>query len=352
MKIAIDTSPLDPNSGHSVRGVGSYLRSIVENIEKFDRKNEYIFFSDRKIPVASDIVHIPYFDPFRFEIPLKNIKKLVITIHDLTPVLFPQHFPAGIKGTLIWKFQKIILKNAVGIITDSHSSARDIRTLIGIPESNIFPVHLAGNKNYFVINDEKKIRMVLDKYHLPEKFALYVGDVTWNKNLPFIIESCIDAGVPLVLVGKAISDKNFDESNPWNKDRIIVQKHLSLNSGLLYALGFVEDADLNCIYNAAQVLVMPSKYEGFGLPVLEAMQAGCPVITSKTGSLEEVGEDAVIYINHEDMREAAEVLKQIFKDSNKRQELRKKGIAQSKKFTIERMINETVVAYEKIFNKA
>ncbi len=351
MKIAIDTSPLDPRSGHSVRGVGSYLRSIVENVEKYDRSNSYAFIPNRKYPKNVDLIHIPYFDPFRIEIPFRTIRKSIITIHDLTPVLFPEYFPSGIKGSSVWKVQKMILKHAAGIITDSVSSAEDINRIIGVHSKKIFPVLLTGSKNYFPLTDQKKVKEVIGKYGLPEKFALYVGDVTWNKNVPFIIESCISANIPLVLIGKALTDRNFDRANPWNKDRIRVQKHFELNQHLLYPLGFVEDQDLNMLYNAAQVLLMPSKYEGFGLPVLEAMQAGCPVITSRSGSLVEVGGDAVVYVDPDDKNEMIGAIMKIFGDSKKRSELSKKGIVQSKKFGLERMIHETVGAYEKVYSQ-
>lgn len=351
MKIAIDTSPLDPNSGHSVRGVGSYLRSITENIQKIDKKNEYLFFSDRKIPKSADLVHIPYFDPFRLEIPIRKIKKCIITIHDLTPVLFPEHFPAGLKGSSVWKFQKNIIRKSAGIITDSKSSQEDVHRIAGISKENIFPIHLSGSKNYYSVKSKSEITSVINKYNLPEKFALYIGDVTWNKNVPFIIESCIATNIPLVLVGRAITDTSFDASNAWNRDRVIIQKHFELNKGLLHPLGFVEDHDLNFILNAAQVLLMPSRYEGFGLPVLEAMQTGCPVITSRNGSLEEVGGDAVLYVDSDNKDELARKIEEIFKNGNLREELKQKGIQQSKKFTIEKMIHGTILAYEAIGKK-
>lgn len=352
MKIAIDISPLNSGSGHSVRGVGSYIRLLRDNLEKFDFINKYTFFEDRKqISEDTDVIHYPYFDPFRLFLPKQKMSSTIITIHDLTPVVFSDKFPAGIRGNINWKIQKRIIPKLGGVITDSNSAARDVERFTKINQKKVFPIHLAVSDKYSDLQNPALVEKIYEKYNLPKTFVLYVGDVTWNKNLPFVLASCIQANIPLVLVGKAITEKNYDASNPWNYDRKIVQSLIAQNSELLVPLGFVPDEDLGLIYKIAKALVMPSMYEGFGLPVLEAMQSGCPVITSKNGSLPEVGGDAVYYIDSEKKSDLITALEIMIKNESERLKFIQGGLIQSKKFTIKKMISETVRAYEQVGSK-
>ncbi len=352
MKIAIDISPLNPSSGHSVRGVGSYIRLLQDNLEKFDLVNKYFFFERKnEVPDDIDIIHYPYFDPFSLFLPKQKMKKTIITIHDLTPVVFPDKFPAGLKGNINWKIQKRLIPKLGGVITDSNSAARDVERYTKISLNKVFAIHLAVPNNYSDIKKLDSQKLVINKYDLPNNFVLYVGDVTWNKNLPFILEACVQASIPLVLVGKAITEKKFDVSNPWNNDRKKVQSLLLQNQRTLFPLGFVPDEDLATLYKIAKTLVMPSHYEGFGLPVLEAMQSGCPVITSKNGSLPEVGGDAVCYIDSEKKSDLMSAMKIMMSDESEREKLIQAGLVQSKKFTIKKMMNETISAYETVGSK-
>lgn len=338
MIIAVDVSPL--SSGHKVRGVGSYVSLIKNNIEKYDKENKYVFF-EGKVPSGVDLVHFPYFDPFFPVLPIKKTVRTVVTVHDLIPIKFKKHFPSGIKGNLKWQYNKILLKNVDTVIVDSESSKKDVIELVGMPQEKVKVVYLASNPIYKKINlSEKQKREIKEKYLLTDKFMIYVGDVTWNKNLPRIIEAADKAGINLFLIGKALADKNFDKLNPWNLDRVKVSKMIE-GSKKVKTLGFVSDEDLSRIYNMADALLMPSLYEGFGLPVLEAMSSGCPVITSRKASLPEVGGDAVMYIDEKSIESIAEGIKKISDDKILRKEFSEKGLAQSKKFSIEKMMKDT-----------
>lgn len=352
MKIAIDISPLNPNSGHSVRGVGSYIRLLQENLEKFDFVNKYLFFESKtQIPEDIDLIHYPYFDPFRLFLPKQKMNRTIITIHDLTPVVFPDKFPSGVRGRINWNVQKRLIPQLAGVITDSNSAARDVEKFTKISHEKVFAIHLAVSNKYSDSPTSSAQKLVVSKYNLPDVFVLYVGDVTWNKNLPFILESCIKAKIPLVLVGKAITEKNFDVSNTWNEDRRKVQFLFSQNQRILFPLGYVPDDDLSAIYKIAKTLVMPSKYEGFGLPVLEAMQSGCPVVTSKNGSLPEVGGDAVVYADSEDINDFIRAMELFVNNEHERQKYIQKGLLQAKKFTVKKMMSETINAYEEVGSK-
>lgn len=347
MKIAIDISPLASGSGHKIRGVGFYLENLKDSLQKYFPHNQYIFFSSPKeSPADVDVTHYPYFDPFFFTLPLFRKSKIAVTVHDLTPIIFPDHFPAGLKGKFKWQIQKNILKNVDVIITVSHASKKDIVKIIGIPDKKVHVVYLAASENFKkmqLTNDENA--ELVKKYHLPENFALYVGDVTWNKNLPALVNAMKMTSVPLVMVGKSLVSTTFDTSNPWNNDLIEIQRLIKDNSQFV-PLGFVPTEDLVKIYNSASVFVMPSIYEGFGLPILEAMSCGCPVITTKEGSIPEVAGEAAYYVNAFSIEDIAQGIQTVTRSKKLREKLSKKGLSQAKNFSWEKTAINTLNTYE------
>lgn len=196
---------------------------------------------------------------------------------------------------------------------------------------------------------KKKKRELIKKFNLPNKFALYVGDVTPNKNLPRLIQALNKTNYPLVIIGQAFKNTQYDTNNAWNTD--LKKAHdLALGNKNILSLGFVNDEDLVAIYNCATVLMMPSLYEGFGLPVLEAMQSGCPVITSKSGSLLEVAGDGACFVDPLSIDSIAEGVNKVFEDEKFRENLIKHGFENVKKFSWEKTARETYAAYVEIFN--
>jgi len=355
MKIAIDMSPLKTGNflQHRVRGTGFYLENLKRSFLKYYPENEYIFFTrGEKLPNDVDVVHYPYFEPFFLTLPLFSGNKSVVTIHDMTPLVFPNHFKSGLRGNAKWQIQKMALQGMKMVITDSQSSKRDIMKYVGIPEDKIKVVYLAAGSEFKVLDRRSSILDLRSKYKLPQEFILYVGDATWNKNLPRLIEAAIKASVPLVMIGKALIDKVTDINNPWNKDLLKVQNMIenqrSKSQDLITRLGFVSSEDLVALYNVATVFVMPSIYEGFGLPVLEAMSCGCPAVTSKEGSLAEVAGDAARIVDPYSVDSIAQGMKEVFGDLALRKELSQKGLIQAKKFTWDKMAKETMDVYKSI----
>jgi len=349
MKIGIDISPL--KSGHHiqhrVRGVGFYLENLKNSLLKYCPENSYIFFEKKeKLPEDIDLIHFPYFEPFFLTLPIVKRKKTVVTVHDLTPLVFPGFFPAGIKGKIKWNIQKILLKQANRIITDSISSKNDIVRFVGYPEEKIDVVYLAAGEQFKKLEIGNWKLEIEKKYGLPNSFLLYVGDVTWNKNLPRLIKAAIKADIQLVMVGKALTEEDFDKNNSWNQDLAEVQK-LAENKNII-RLGFVPTEDLIALYNMATVFVMPSIYEGFGLPILEAMSCGCPVVTSKEGSIPEVAGDAAFYVDAYSEEDIAKGIKKVFKDNKFREDLSEKGIRHAKRFSWEKTAAHTMEVYEKL----
>lgn len=343
MKIAFDVSPLQ--TGHKVRGVGFYIKNLKKSLLKYHPENEYIFFSNKnEIKEKVDIIHYPYFEPFFLTLPLLEKYKRVITVHDLTPILFPEHFPAGIKGNIRWNIQKNILKKSNAIITDSYISQKDIARILKINKSKIDVAYLAAAEEFRQLEVGKWRQEIINKYNLPEKFVLYVGDITWNKNIPALIRAVKKINLTLVIIGKAISETNPKTSNLWNKDLLKVREDIEADKRFI-PLGFVSDEDLVRIYNLATVFVFPSLYEGFGLPILEAMQSGCPVVLSK--NLKEIGGSAPFYINPNNINDIANGIGEVFFSTKTQSELAKKGLERSKDFTWQKTATDTVNTYKK-----
>lgn len=353
MKVAIDISPISkelPQSGHRVRGAGMYIEGLIGALKRMKDDNMYTFFDrSEKVIVDADLVHLPYFEPFFRSLPLRHKKKLVVTVHDLTPLIFSRHFPAGIRGKYSWQLQKLALKRADAIITDSHCSKNDIEKIAGISPKKIYVVYLAAAKEFKKIYDKKVLNDVKKKHNLPKEFALYVGDATWNKNLPNLIRAAKRLGINLVMVGKALSETAYDRSNTWNADRIEIERLVESDDNIR-RLGFLSQEDLVAIYNLAKVFVMPSYYEGFGLPILEAMQSGCPVVCTNKGSLREVAGNASIFIEP-DEKSIANGIKKVWDDESLRLELSKKGIENARKFSWEKTAKDTIGVYKKAINE-
>ena len=350
MKVAIDISPLSENRllSHRVRGTGFYIENLKKFLLKYYPQNEYIFFTKKQKLISEiDLIHYPYFEPFFLTLPFIKHHRIIVTVHDLTPLVFPQNFPAGIKGTIKWQIQKLILNKADAIITDSECSKRDVIRIAGVDEKKVHVVYLAAGKEFQKIDNSSILRSIEEKYQLPEKFILYVGDVTWNKNLPRLIEAIKRINIPLVMVGKALLEKNFDIHNPWNQDLVKVQK-LANDDKRIIRLGFIPTEDLVSIYSLATVFAMPSLYEGFGLPILEAMSCGCPVVASKGGSLAEVVGEAGRYIDPYDIDSIAKGISEVFNSPSLQKELSQKGIIQSKKFTWKKTADETMSVYKSV----
>lgn len=348
MRVAIDTSPLEKNSPHHIRGSGFYLRHLLEALQKVKELSLLEFVSKRDVPKGADFVHFPYFEPFFLTLPFKKSYKMIVTVHDLTPLVFPNQFPVGIKGRIKWEIQKSLLKGANAVITDSESSKEDIIRIVSMSADRVHVIPLAAGEHFKKVTyEKKKEEAIRQKYALPEKYVLYVGDVTANKNLPRLIRAVQKLDIPLLLGGKALTVKDFDTRNPWNKDLVEVQKMLATEENIK-AIGFVPDDDLVALYNLATVFAMPSLYEGFGLPVLEALSCGTPVVTTKAGSLPEVAGDAAFYVDPYSEDSIAKGIKALYDDSSLRNKYSEKGLSQAHLFSWHKTALLTFQTYQAV----
>lgn len=350
MRVAIDHSPLVSTHklAHKIRGTGYYTKNLIESLQKYHPEHEYVLFTQGEKPRNIDVFHFPYFEPFFISLPLLKPGKTVVTIHDLTPLVFPDLFPTGIKGKVKYGIQKRLVKMSDAIITDSDSSKKDIEKLLGCSPTKVHAIPLAASE----IFHKKELsasarRALLEKYKIPEKFILYVGDATPNKNLKRLVDAVLELGLPLVMVGSALTREHVDPSNPWNKELVYVQQKVQ-ESQNIFLLGFIADSDLPLLYNAATVFVFPSLYEGFGLPVLEAAACGTPIVTTHGGSIPEVIGEAAFFVDQLSTESIGSGMKKVFESVKLQGELSRKGELQTKKFSWKKTADQTVKVYEEI----
>lgn len=367
MKIAINTGPLE--SGNSVRGIGFHTKELLSAINKVihEYKNLEIIPVDLfKVKVGKyDLVHYTSFNPYFFSLPFKKqAKRVVLTIHDLIYLVYPDSYPPGIKGKIRFFIQKLLIRSVDKIITISNASKADIVKFLGVSPERVSVVYLAAKGELKRISTGTILHQIKTKYHLPEEFVLYVGDINYNKNIPTLMRACRIANVPLVIVGKQaldIQDGGMtlrDIHGPLDWIRFVSGRphpelaHYSLlleefkKSENVFCLGFVPDNDLSVIYSLATVYCQPSYYEGFGLPLLEAMVCGLPVVASRIGAHVEIGEEACLYVNPHKPEDVAQKITSLFTDTNLRNSLIKKGFAQVKRYSWEKTARETLKVYE------
>ncbi len=305
MRVAIDTGPL--TSGHKVRGIGFYTKDLINAL---GNKVDTVNFGTADLG-KYDIIHYPYFDLFSHTLPIKKPAKTVVTVHDVIPLIYSDHYPPGICGKINFYLQKYSLRNVDAIITDTETSKKDIVRFLGVKPEKIYVIHLAPRNIFRKMSSKARsgsAREIAKRYKLPDRFALYVGDVNYNKNIPNLVSACRIAKISLVIVGKQAK-----EIGKQDLDHPELLHLKGADFSKVMRLGFVPDEDLVAIYNLAAVYVQPSLYEGFGLPVLEALACGRPVIAARTQSLVEIAEGAVTFVNPKDPEDIARGFKNLVK---------------------------------------
>ncbi len=344
MKVAIDVKPL--KTEHNIRGIGSYTRNLIEALRQ--RGIGVVEFEDQNSIGSVDLIHYPYFDLFKMSLPWFKKFPTVVTIHDVIPLIFPKHYPPGLKGSFLNIFQKMSLGNTEAIITDSYSSKKDIQRRLGISESKTFPIYLAPSKQFRQIQNRETLKKVSKKYNLPRDFLVYFGDVNWNKNLINIASACDRLGIDLVMIGS-----NFSKTTTSAHPELIYFKEFLekfKSNKHIHLKGFIEESDLICIINLAKGSILASFYEGFGLPIVESQACGTPVITSNTSSMPEVAGDGALYVDPFDVESIIDKIKLLLKDGFLRNKLTKKGLENVKRFSWSKTAEETVEVYKYVVN--
>lgn len=343
IKVAINSSPL--YNGHKTRGIGTYTRNLIESLE--ERKDvEIQEFSQISEVRNVDLIHLPFVDLFQRTLPPKKKLPTVVTVYDTIPLIFPEHYPPGLRGKINLFFQKKALRDVDAVITISNTSKNDIVKYLGVQPLSIYPIYLAPANCFRVIKDKKFLDELVKKYLLPEKFAIYMGSVNWNKNLINLTQACVDEEIDLVLVGKDFEDRsNLD--HPERKSYAEFLQKFTDNPRV-HILGFISEEELVGIINLAGATLLPSFYEGFGLPILESQICGTPVITSNISSMPEVAGKGALLVDPYDVDRIRSAIRKIFDDQNVQKSLVDNGFENVKKFSWEKIAQQTVDVYKEV----
>lgn len=375
MRICVDISP----AVHRRAGLGRYAQKLLEHLLRLDDENQYLVFyhQPRRAVVSPPLDSLPRLTfptsakPWRMSVLLAHFLRIpmdrllpdvqifhatdhllpplrrartVFTIHDLIFRFYPQyHLPLNrwFLSLMIPRF----LQAADAIIAISHHTKRDVMRLYGVDEAKIQVIH-EGVDADFRPQPPERIAEVRGRHHLPRQYILYVGTIEPRKNLGALLEAYLllkqrarGVQVPkLAIVGK----KGWLYGGFFRRLRETgLEKETVLT-------GYVPDEDLPAIYSGALFFVYPSFYEGFGLPVLEAMACGVPVICSQASSLPEVAGEAALLVNPHDVGELAEAMMRLLTDEEMRRRLRGEGLKRAALFTWEEAARRTLRVYRRL----
>jgi len=356
MKVYIDAQSI---SGKKT-GIGIYTENLMSNLMGIDGLElvplSYegkdglgtagrIYWENLKIPVKinkrdCDILHIPGFAGPRYA----GVKK-VTTVHDLIGMIYPMNLSAF--SRFYWqKWLPACVKGSDMIIADSENTKNDIIRLLDVPREKIKVILLAADAKFNTMYPDKAVAdMLREKYGLPEEFMLTVGTVEPRKNLPGLVE----AAALYRMENKKTIDIVIAGDKGWGYEQLMGKvRSLGMEENVKIT-GYLEEEELPVMYKLAKFFVYPSFYEGFGLPVLEAMSCGTPVICSSASSLPEITGDAGILVDPDDVPGLKNAIKEMDGDPGLRKEFSGKGILRAKRFSWRYTAEETYKVYKEVF---
>lgn len=363
MRIGITARGLSERSG----GAKQYIDSLISSLLEIDRANEYFLFYDSpshlgRYPSAKEIylripskllwdhLGVPYLTR-KYGIDVlfcpKNVVpnlvrcKTVVAVLDLTHFKFPKEYRWTDK-CYMRLFVPSSVKKADMVIAISQNTRRDIIQTFDIEPDKVVAIPLAPDKKYRQITDENLKKEVRERYGLYSPYIFFPGALSPRKNIVTLVKALgeIKDKIPHKLV--------FTAGKSW-KDSVVYKtiKELGLSDRVV-TLGHVKDSDMPVLYAIADLLVYPSIYEGFGLPAIEAMACGCPVISSNSSSLPEVVEDSAITVDAMDVKGLSDAICRVLTDGVLREELIRKGFVQAGKFSWERTAGETLAIFKEV----
>ncbi len=357
MKIGIDHQA----SRWQKSGLGVYTHHLVESLVRLFGKSHQFYLYSREVrsdwntlrrlywenvelPQMAkrdrvELLHVPAFSP-----PLVRSQRLVMTVHDLIGMLFPNQI--GLPSRFYWgTWLPRIAQRADHIIANSISAKTDLMKHLSVPEKKITVIYPSGHEGFEGRLNGTLLASLKSRLGIREKYFLSVGTIEPRKNLSRVIEAFRqflkqkrDLHYQLVIVGSKdfaggrVFKSLFQDSSPHPEDVLFT--------------GFLEKQDLNLLYGGTQAFLFPSLYEGFGIPILEAMASGTAVLTSRTSSLPEAAGDAAYYVDPYRTEEILKGMEDLAGDERLRQEFIQRGFRQVTKFSWDQTARETVKVYE------
>ncbi|MDQ1859231.1 glycosyltransferase family 1 protein [Chryseobacterium sp. WLY505] len=364
MKIAFDAKRFF----HNTSGLGNYSRDLVRILSEYEPENEYLLLNKNKSERGKDIlertnVHFietskgnlsrqlkmgkdaqkqgaDIFHGLSGELPLKwdskPIKK-VVTIHDLIFVRYPQYYSFFDRKIHFWKFKKAA-DTADKIIAISEQTKRDIIQYLKVPETKIEVIYQGCHHAFKEQQSPELMETVKVKFKLPERFVLNVGTIEDRKNLLNVVKAINGTEIPLVVVGR--------KTKYYQKIERFLKKN-KMEKQVLFLEGVSMD-ELACLYKLADIFVYPSFFEGFGIPVIEALFSKTVVVTSNTSCLPEAGGKDSVYVNPDNDLDIRAKIKFLWENESERKRREEKGFEFVQKFNDEPIAKELMNFYQKI----
>jgi len=376
LRIGIDTLA----AHYKKTGIGTYISSLANTLPRVDGTNEYrLLVSRENAPIFEDglprtvkvfgprvidhtsvrvvwehlclprvavregvsLLHCP-----TFIVPMRWRGPTVVTIHDLTWFTHAgQHIP--VKRVYYQRLIPIAVRRAVRVIAITESTRRDLLRILGVPEEKVVVVPYGVDRIFRPVEDAGRIAALRQRYGIPERYLLFVGMLEPRKNLVRVVQAfgqlkSSDPILPhmLVLAG----------NKGWGYEEVRREvERLGLEREVVFT-GPVPHDELPPLFSGADVFVYPSLYEGFGLPVVEAMACGTPVITSNVSSLPEVAGDAGLLVDPLDVAALARAMRRVLSDGDLRQVMQMKGLEQAARFTWEETARRTLQVYKEAWD--
>jgi glycosyltransferase involved in cell wall biosynthesis len=354
-------------------GIGTYIRNLLRQLARIDRQTEFVLLcrpedapalgllGENLRPVAETSANYSVIEQIRIPLALKREGvtlfhaphyvlpplvpcRSVVTIHDCIHLMFPQYLPSRLALGYARASIFAAARRATRVLTVSESSKRDILRFVDIKPEKIDVIYNAYDHRFSVEPREEDVGRVRERYQLHDEFVLYAGNVKPHKNLERLIEAFhlvrrrgLDH-LKLVLIG--------DQISRYAALRRAVHRH-QLHQYVRF-LGYMPEATLAVMYRLAGVFVFPSLYEGFGLPPLEAMASGTPVVTSNVSSLPEVAGDAAVLVDPYDPDAIANGIYRVLTDDQLRRDLRVRGAARARQFSWEQSVRRVREIYGEV----
>jgi glycosyltransferase involved in cell wall biosynthesis len=386
MKVVIDARGSQPGfHDYLQRGIGRYVTELAPRLPALMPEMEFVYLFDEKYPRGTLKLADGSIEVYsKFPIPIKGNQKILrgqfgtkpflkkikpditlffyyedaiaglprsaVFVYDLIPFLFPDRYNlnSGLKNKIRTGIFTRTAKAADRIFTISECSKNDIIKLWNIPAGKIEIVGAAVDTISFYRRDDNEIKKIRERYKLPEKFLLYVGGIDVRKNVPMMFRAlriAVDKhpDIGLVMAGKYEKMSEYDEL-------VSLMGNLGLNINIKF-IGYVPDSDLPAIYSASHGLVFPSLYEGFGLPIIESLASGSPVIASRNSAMAEAAGELALYCDVENMESLSAAMSNFWENGQYQEMAKMNGPVWAGKFTWDKVALKVADGLRRFLNE-